>query len=117
MSSCPTNELVPSAETFLAIARERLEPRLIQVIDALAADGDTGSFFTAGAFVQTLLERLRALEEEENKEQELPVILLDISLIGFQGFELSEPVQRAIDQLLDECERLAGATRDGNAQR
>ena len=81
-------------------ARGQLEPLLVTLIDALADNGDTASFFAAGGFVQALLERLRTLESDP----ELLHLMLDISLIRFQGFELSDQASRAVESLLTACD-------------
>ena len=72
------------------------------MINALADGGDTGSFFTAGAFVQDLLLRVRKVDGQ----QALVRLLLDISVIDFQGFELSRSAREAVDVLLAECEAI-----------
>ncbi len=102
MSDCSTTDAPGKPAERLASARVSLEPLLVALIDALADNGDTASFFAAGAFVQDLLERLRVLEQEE----ELLHLLLDISLISFQGFELSDQASTAVDSLLSTCESM-----------
>ena len=98
-----TSKQVPRDDAELAAnARLALEPLLLRVINALADGGDTGSFFAAGAFVQDLLLRVRKVEEQP----ELGRLLLDISVIDFQGFELSPSARKAVDALLAECEAI-----------
>ena len=87
-------------------ARTRLAPRLTGVINALANEGDTGSFFAVGAYVQDLQDRLRSIASK----RELLHLLLDMALIEFQGFEFSASTQRAVDALRDECEKVARTT-------
>jgi hypothetical protein len=103
MSDGPTEKGSASALALVDSMRSQLEPLLIGVIDSLADDSGTGSFFAAGAFVQDLLERLRSVTEES----ELLRLFLDISLINFQDFEFSAAGKRAIDTLLVECESIA----------
>jgi hypothetical protein len=102
MRDCLTNHPDPAA-TSITAAQSQLDPLLVGVIDALAGNGNAASFFAAGAFVQNLLERLRGLEQEG----ELPRLFLDISLIGCQGFELSDQAELAVDSLLVACESMA----------
>ena len=97
----------------MTAARAQLTPLLNGVINALATEGDTGSFFAAGAFVQDLQDRLRVLESKA----ELLRLILDISLIGFQRFELSDPVRQTIDLLKLECETVTQALPASNDQR
>ena len=103
MSDDPTEEGSADAGSLVDATRSQLEPLLVGVIDSLADDGGTGSFFAAGAFVQDLLERLRSVDGES----ELLRLFLDVSLISFQDFEVSAAGKRAIDALLVECESIA----------
>jgi len=110
----------PSEAELIRAARAQLEPLLLAILDALAADAQSpasgtaepdagpgamasGTFFAAGEFVQNLLVRLKSLKDEEA----LLHLLLDISLIGFQGFECSERSAQAIEALLNTCESIA----------
>ena len=108
MSNCSTTERPDDA--LIASARAQLDPLLVRVIDALADNGDTASFFAAGAFVQNLLIRLRTLEGEP----ELLRLLLDISLFNFQGFELSDQARQAVESLLESGETMALTMTAGN---
>jgi hypothetical protein len=98
-------------------ARRQLKPLLTGVVDALVDDARqpagtkldnegamaSGTFFAAGEFFQNLIDRLETL----GNESQLLHLCLDISLVGFQGFNLSERAARAIDRLLAECESIA----------
>jgi hypothetical protein len=99
-----------SGGSLVLSARGQLEPLLVALIDALADKGDTASFFAAGGFVQDLLERLRTLETDP----ELLHLMLDISLISFQGFELSDPASRAVESLLTACDSMTQSMTAGN---
>lgn len=103
MSELPPEPGLERSATLIVAARERLEPRLETLINALAADGDTSAFFAAGAFVQNLLERLRVV----GTEAELLRLMLDVSLIEFQGFTFTGPATGAVAALLSDCEALA----------
>ena len=102
MTDRPPEEGASDAESLLPTVQSELEPHLLGVIEALADDGGTGSFFTSGAYVQDLLERLRALDGES----EMLLLLLDISLIDFQGFEFTDAGRQAVDALLAACASL-----------
>jgi hypothetical protein len=110
MSDRSTTEGANSGVTRVMSARGRLEPLLVALIDALADNGDTASFFAAGGFVQDLLERLRTLETDP----ELLHLMLDISLIGFQGFQLSDQASRAVESLLAACDSMTHSMTAGN---
>ena len=109
MADCSVEHESQPAAGLVESACRRLEPRLHQVIEALAEGGDTGSFFATGAFVQDLLKRLRKTESESD----LLLLLLDISVIGFQGFELTPQAKAGIDSLLAESEAIASALKPG----
>lgn len=89
---------------------------LAGALDALARDAgspdaqtegarsmSSGSFFAVAEFLNDLLARLQSAESESD----LLHLFLDLSLIGFQGFELSGSAATAIDRLLAECEAIA----------
>ena len=111
MGDCRTAGHLEHAEALLLSARSQLAPRLTGVINALASEGDTGSFFAAGAFLQDLQNRLRSIESDS----ELLHLILDISLINYQGFAFSASAQHAINALHDECEKMARTTTARNA--
>ena len=110
MSDSSTTDSLNSGGALVMSARRQIEPLLVEMIDALADNGDTASFFAAGTFVQNLLERLRSLETEP----ELLHLILDISLIGFQGFELSDQAGRVVESLLTTCESMTHSITAGN---
>ena len=110
MADWPTNRNQPDNAELVEGARLALEPLLLRVINTLAEGGDTGSFFAAGAFVQDLLVRARKVQEQPD----LLLILLDISVIDFQGFELSRSAREAVDTLLTECEAITRTLSEGD---
>lgn len=104
------------ATALIRSARIQLTPLLGAVLDALAADVQaqgsaasqappmsSGDFFAAAEFLNDLLARLQSVETES----ELLHLFLDISLLGFQGFEFSTSASAAADRLLQTCETIA----------
>ena len=112
------------AAALIRSAQEQLIPMLTAVLDALAADVQpqepadpeasfmsSGDFFAAAEFLNYLLARLQSAETES----ELLHLFLDISLIGFRGFEFSTNAAAAVDRLLQACETIAlTMTADGD---